>query len=135
MLSAGAGSGSGTGNIGMCGMSDGIPYNAHSIEEWLHVIYHALSSHFFPTHTYNIYIMHQMSMCTCTDAVEIGFVLGSYRVNESELDVMVCVEVKSGVLTPAESASVTVNTSPGTAMGNIIYPLIYTHTISHHLRF
>ena len=88
-----------------------------------------------PTSFLHIPIMHQMSMCTCTDAVEIGFVLGSYRVNESELDVMVCVEVKSGVLTPAESASVTVNTSPGTAMGNIIHPLIYTHTISHHLRF
>ena len=44
-----------------------------------------------PTSFLHIPIMHQMSMCTCTDAVEIGFVLGSYRVNESELDVMVCV--------------------------------------------
>lgn len=60
-------------------------------------------------------------MCTNMDAVEVGFVSGSYRVNESELEVMVCIEVKSGVLTPAESASVTVKTSPGTAMGNTIF--------------
>ena len=48
---AGGGSGSGTGNLGMCGMSNGIPYNAHSFEHWLHAIYQPLSSHFFLTHT------------------------------------------------------------------------------------
>lgn len=44
---------------------------------------------------------------------------------------LVCVEVKSGALTPAESAVVTVNTLPGTATGKISsaqYVYIALHT-------
>lgn len=49
----------------------------------------------------------------------------SYTVNESEINVMVCIEVKSGFLMPTESAFVTISTSPGTARGR---DTLYTRT-------
>ena len=69
------------------------------------------------------------------DTVEVGFVQGNYTVAESELKMMVCVEVKSGILTPAESALVTVSTSPGTATGNLYMPLCLTCSQKYHLVF
>ena len=46
-----------------------------------------------------------------------GFADVRYTARESELKVLVCVEVKSGMLTPAESALVTVSTLSSTATG------------------
>ena len=56
----------------------------------------------------------------CVGAVEIGFANCSYTVGESESSVVVCVEVKSGELTPAETALATVSTLPGTALGEVL---------------
>ena len=60
----------------------------------------------------------------CVGAVEIGFVNSTYAITESESSVVVCVEVKSGELTPAETALATVSTTPGTASG--IVRTLYT---------
>lgn len=53
----------------------------------------------------------------CVDAVEVGFNASDYTVSESDSTAMVCVEVKSGELEPAEVVMLTLSTAPGTALG------------------
>lgn len=64
----------------------------------------------------HIIYMHNYKHCDCI-AVEIGFSMGAYTVSESDLNAVVCVQVTAGLLTPAETAIVTVSTLSGTAKG------------------
>ena len=69
---------------------------------------------------------HTSGTVFCVDAVEVGFTESAYTTSESDGSVMVCVEVKSGQLAPAELAPLTLTTSPGTALGTILHHLYYT---------
>ena len=72
----------------------------------------------FLLHTFT-HMLSYLSMSTvlCVDAVEVGFTTSGYTVSESEGSVMVCVEVKSGELTPSDVALLTLNTASGSALG------------------
>lgn len=78
-----------------------------------------------PLHTFTRPHTHT---CLCMDTVEVGLVEDSYTVNESEINVVVCIEVKAGFLMPTESAFVTISTSPGTARGIDTLNTSYTWT-------